>query len=118
MAIRLDYTQANFESQFSALLDSKRESDQDVADVVASILARIRHEGDAALLDLTAQFDRFKQDKVATLAISKAEMQAALDGLDPALRAALEMARDRIRAFHEKQIPADFGGLVAIPFRG
>ena len=110
MAIRLDYTQANFESQFSALLDSKRESDQDVADVVASILARIRNEGDAALLDLTAQFDRFKQDKVAALAISKAEMQSALDGLDPALRAALEMARDRIRAFHEKQIPADFGG--------
>ena len=79
MATRLDYNQANFESQFSSLLNSKRESDQDVADVVASILARVRSEGDAALLDLTAQFDRFKQDNVAALAISKTEMQLALD---------------------------------------
>ena len=111
MATRLDYNQANFESQFSSLLNSKRESDQDVADVVASILARVRSEGDAALLDLTAQFDRFKQDNIAALAISKTEMQLALDELDPPLRTALEMARDRIRAFHEKQIPDDFGGL-------
>ena len=35
MATRLDYNQANFESQFSSLLNSKRESDQDVADVLA-----------------------------------------------------------------------------------
>ncbi|MBT6122344.1 MAG: histidinol dehydrogenase [Candidatus Puniceispirillum sp.] len=111
MAIRLDYNQANFEAHFSALLDSKRESNQDVADVVASILARIRNEGDTALLELTEEFDRFKQDKVAALAISKAEMQSALDALDPSLRAALEMARDRIRVFHEKQVPDDFSSL-------
>lgn len=110
MAIRLDYNQADFEPQFAALLDSKRESDQDVADIVASILARVRNEGDAALLDLTAQFDHFKQDNVAALAISKAEMQSALDALDAPLRAALVTARDRIRAFHEKQIPDGFGG--------
>ncbi|MDB2390866.1 histidinol dehydrogenase [Alphaproteobacteria bacterium] len=111
MSTRLNVNQANFEAQFSSLLDSKRESDQDVADIVASILARIRSEGDAALLDLTAQFDRFEQDNVAALAISKSEMQSALDALDSSLRAALMVARDRIRAFHEKQVPSDFSDL-------
>ena len=111
MSTRLNVNQANFEAQFSSLLDSKRESDQDVADIVASILARIRSEGDAALLDLTAQFDRFEQDNVAALAISKSEMQSALDALDSSLCAALMVARDRIRAFHEKQVPSDFSDL-------
>ena len=59
MTTRLDYTQADFEPKFLALLDSKRESDQDVADIVASILARVRSEGDTALLDLTEQIDHF-----------------------------------------------------------
>ena len=53
MARRLDFHSANFAADFDALLDSKRESDSDVHDAVASIIADIRNHGDQALLALT-----------------------------------------------------------------
>ena len=46
MAQRLDFHSANFAAEFDALLDSKRESDSDVHDAVASIIADIRNHGD------------------------------------------------------------------------
>lgn len=107
MVLRLDYAQEDFASEFAALLASKRESDVDVSDAVSAILDDVRANGDAAVLELTAQFDKLAVDSVAALAVSAAEMQAALDGLAPELRDALITAADRIRAFHEAQLPQD-----------
>ena len=107
MARRLDFHSANFAADFDALLDSKRESDSDVHDAVASIIADIRNHGDQALLALTAKFDNLHAETVADLAVGQDEMAAALNGLDADLRAALELAADRIRRFHEKQLPQD-----------
>ena len=108
MARRLDFHSANFAADFDALLDSKRESDSDINDVVASITADIRNHGDQALLALTAKFDNLHAETVADLAVDQDAMAAALNGLDPELRAALELAAKRIRNFHEKQLPKDF----------
>ena len=108
MARRLDFHSANFAADFDALLDSKRESDSDVLDAVASIIVDIRNHGDQALLALTAKFDNLHAETVADLAVGQVEMAAALNGLDADLRAALELAADRIRRFHEKQLPQDF----------
>ncbi len=108
MARRLDFNAADFEDQFNSLLASKRESDQDVNAAVSLIIANIRNDGDKALLGYTTKFDRLRADTVDALAVSKAEMQAALDGLEASLRAALELAAERIRAFHEKQLPETF----------
>ncbi len=108
MARRLDFNEADFEAQFNSLLAGKRESDQDVNAAVSQIIADIRNDGDKALLGYTAKFDRLQADTVDVLAVSKAEMEAALDGLEASLRAALELAAERIRAFHEKQLPETF----------
>ena len=108
MARRLDFHSANFAADFEALLDSKRESDSDINDAVASITADIRNHGDQALLALTAKFDNLHAETVADLAVGQDEMVTALNGLDADLRAALELAADRIRSFHEKQLPQDF----------
>ena len=88
MARRLDFHSANFAADFDALLDSKRESDIDINDVVASITADIRNHGDQALLALTAKFDNLCVETVADLAVGQDEMAAALNGLDADLRAA------------------------------
>ena len=101
MARRLDFHSAHFAADFDALLNSKRESDSDVHDVVASIIADIRNNGDQALLVLTAKFDNLHVETVADLAVGQDEMAAALNNLDGDLRAALELAADRIRSFHE-----------------
>ena len=89
MARRLDFHSANFAADFDALLDSKRESDSDFLDAVASIIVDIRNHGDQALLALTAKFDNLHAETVADLAVGQAEMAAALNGLYADLRAAL-----------------------------
>ena len=108
MARRLDYAQLDFADQFADLLTSKRESDLDVSAVVADILTKVRQHGDEALLQLTAKFDHLQCEKVADLAIGQEEMNSALSGLDSVQREALQLAAQRIRAFHEKQLPEGF----------
>jgi histidinol dehydrogenase len=104
MARRLDFHSANFAADFDALLDSKRESDSDVHDAVASIIADIRNHGDQALLALTAKFDNLHAETVADLAVGQDEMAAALNGLDADLRAALELAGRPYSPFSRKTI--------------
>ena len=108
MAVRLDNRQDGFEEGFAALLASKREATVDVADTVSSIIADVRARGDAALLELTAKFDGLQAASMAELAVPRAEIDAALQGLTPALRDSLETAASRIRAFHERQRPQGF----------
>lgn len=103
--IRLDATQADFADRFDALVNARREADSDVSRDVAAILARVRAEGDTAVHALTAQFDRHDLDTTGWT-IPREACLAALDQLSPELRAALELARDRIAAYHEKQRPS------------
>ena len=108
MVKRLDFQSTNFNKDFDELLTRKRESDSDVHNAVASIIADIRDRGDAALLALTLEFDNLDCKNVSDLAVSQSEMAAALNSLDKDLRAALELAAERICTFHEKQLPQDF----------
>ena len=71
------------------------------------LLERIRAEGDRALVELTRRFDRLAVRSAAELAIDRASLERARAALEPELRAALELAAERIRAFHERQRPAD-----------
>lgn len=81
---------------------------------VASIIARVREGGDTALGELTAELDG---TGVAAVEVPPVEIDAALARLEPDLRAAIEEAAGRIRAFHAADKPADTrvetaGGLV------
>ena len=104
--IILNASDPDFESAFSALVEARRETDADVAADVAAILSRVRSEGDAALIDLTQRFDGFDLDTEGW-SISRDDCAAAYANLEPDLRAALDLAADRIRAYHAKQRPAD-----------
>jgi len=101
----LDIRSPDFEAAFVALLNSKRESSVDVRDAVAAVVEDVRQRGDAALIDYTTKWDRLTLTP-ATLRISKAEIDAAVDAVPADRRDALAFAADRIRAFHAKQIPA------------
>ena len=102
----LSTTDADFEARFTALLGAKREDSPDVDHVVAEIIADVRARGDAAVLELTAKFDRLEltQD---TMRFSEAEIAAECAKVDDADRAALELAAERIRAYHARQMPDD-----------
>lgn len=100
---RLDTRAADFETRFAALLDRAPEADPKVTAVVAEIIADIRARGDAALLDYTNCFDRRSLASAAELEIAKPAREAAWRSLPGDLRAALEAAAARIRAYAEHQ---------------
>lgn len=106
MAQRLDTRDRDFETRFTALLGEKRESAADVNDAVAKIIARVRDEGDAALIDLTRQFDHLDLNE-AGIAVTAAEVDAARAQVDDATFAALELAHGRILDHHSRQRPKD-----------
>ena len=106
MPLFLNSRDAGFEDSFRALLAMKREEAEDVDQAVAAIIADVRARGDAALVDLTARFDRLDLTP-ETLAFSKAEITAEIARVSPDDRAALELAAERIRAYHARQRPAD-----------
>ena len=51
--LRLDSRDSAFAAAFTALVEARRESDEDVSRDVTAMLKRVRAEGDAAILDLT-----------------------------------------------------------------
>ncbi|WP_227339919.1 histidinol dehydrogenase [Sphingopyxis sp. P8] len=103
---RLDASDPGFAAAFDALVHDRRESASDVSADVAAIIARVKAEGDAALADYTARFDRFDLD-ASGWSISKEECAAAYEALAPELRVALDLAAERIRAYHAAQLPED-----------
>ncbi|MDV4146254.1 histidinol dehydrogenase [Shimia sp. FJ5] len=106
MPVFLDATAADFESDFAQLLGAKREDSPDVDAVVAGIIADVRARGDAAVLELTAKFDRLELTP-ETLRFSEDEIEAYCAEVNDADRAALELAAERIRAYHARQMPED-----------
>ncbi|MCG7626023.1 histidinol dehydrogenase [Epibacterium sp. Ofav1-8] len=105
MPVFLTSSDADFEQSFTALLGAKREDSPDVDAIVADIIADVRHRGDAALLELTEKFDRLALKDADALRISAAEVDAAIATVSDAERSALELAADRIRAYHAEQMP-------------
>ena len=66
--------------------------------VVDRIVADVRENGDAAIRKYIKGFEGVD---VGPLEVDKSELEAAYQAITPELRAALEVAAERIRAFHE-----------------
>ncbi|CCD87712.1 histidinol dehydrogenase (HDH) [Bradyrhizobium sp. ORS 285] len=106
MPIRLSRAHADFDTQFRQFLAAKRETSADVEAAARAIVDDVAKRGDAALLEATAKFDRLELT-AATLRVTPDEIQVAMKACDPATVDALKFARDRIEAFHLKQLPSD-----------
>jgi histidinol dehydrogenase len=101
---RLSTADPGFGDAFARFLDAQREARADVDAAAAAILADVRARGDAAVVELTRRFDR-TDVTATTLRVTDAEIAAAEATCSPDLLAALHLAADRIRAFHERQKP-------------
>jgi histidinol dehydrogenase len=106
MPTRLTTSDAGFEAAFRSFLAQKREVSEDVDAQVRSILADVRARGDTALIAFTQRFDRFDVGAKG-LRISAEEIAAAVASADAETVAALTLARDRIAAYHQRQVPHD-----------
>ncbi len=106
MTLRLDNRDADFEDQFTALLNQKREASMDVNTVVREIIEKVRAEGDAALIEYTSKFDRLDLT-TETLQVREDELSAAMASIDEDTLNALQLAHDRIHSHHARQLPKD-----------
>ena len=106
MPIRLDSRKPGFAAQFSAFLTTKREVSADIEAATRAIVDDVAARGDAALLEATRKFDRLEID-AGGLRITGDEIAAAVKACDPATIDALKLARDRIEAYHRRQMPKD-----------
>ncbi|WP_454598856.1 histidinol dehydrogenase [Qipengyuania sp. SM2507] len=103
----LDANADDFEQAFTKIVRNRRDSDADVGRDVTNMLNEVRERGDDALVEYTARFDNHRLTNDDDWRISPEQCRAAYDALDPVLRDALQLAADRIRAYHEHQLPQD-----------
>jgi histidinol dehydrogenase len=103
---RFTFTDPGFEAAFSAFVEERRETPEAVDEVVRDVLAAVRAEGLPALLRFAREFDRIELDET-TIRVSEAEIEAGAAACPPEVREAIAFAARRIRAYHERQRPAD-----------
>lgn len=94
----------NFETEFKAFLGSKREVSQSVDDSVRAIIHKVREDGDKALIDYSAKFDRVDLSSVG-IQVTEQEIEEAISKVEPKTLEALQLAHDRISLYHKKQLP-------------
>ncbi len=116
MPLLLDSRDAGFAARFRELVERRREERAEVREAVAAIVAEVRDRGDAGLIACTERFDRLRLDP-GRLRIGEEELTEARRRSDPEVLDALRFAAERIRAFHEKQLPADIEQVDALGVR-
>ncbi len=106
MSRMLNTAEAGFDEQLRALLAERAEANEGVRETVADIIRQVRRGGDTALIELTERFDRWNVAEEG-LALPREALEAAKARIAPDVLAALELAAERIRAYHERQVPDD-----------
>ena len=100
---RLNSKDAQFKDTLLSSLSLPMADDEAIDAVVVKILAEVKARGDEAVLTLTRQFDHLNVASVVELEISRKELEQAYQGLPVEQKNALDIAAQRVRAYHEKQ---------------
>ena len=100
---RLNSKDAQFKGTLLSSLSLPMADDEAIDAVVVKILAEVKARGDEAVLTLTKQFDHLNVASVVELEISHKELEQAYQGLSVEQKNALDIAAQRVRAYHEKQ---------------
>ncbi|HLK24326.1 MAG TPA: histidinol dehydrogenase [Caulobacteraceae bacterium] len=103
---RFDTADLAFDADLAAFLAEPRGVAADISATVAEIIERVRVEGLRALLDYTHRFDRVDLDE-ESMHVTPGEIAEGVAACPSDVRSAIELAASRIRAYHERQRPAD-----------
>src|SRR4051812_8067907 len=103
---RFRYDDPGFEAAFSAFVVERRDTPEEVDAIVCDVLAAVRTEGVAALLRYAREFDKVELTET-TLRVTPEEIAEGAAACPQEVRDAIAFAAGRIRAYHERQRPAD-----------
>jgi histidinol dehydrogenase len=98
-------TDSDFKEKFGQLLSRGAMDMEQVSEIVKNIIKEIKLEGNEALKRHIEKFDRWEVKEDSDLMVDPRDMKKAYDKLSSELRDALHLAYDRIRDYHEKQMP-------------
>ena len=98
----LRFSDSNFADEFRTISERGEATPAAIIKTVEEIIADVRKRGDEALCEYTERFDRLALN-AAGLEVIQAEIDAALASVDRDTLQTLQLAADRIAAFHEKQ---------------
>lgn len=106
MGIALFHTKdKNFRQEFELLLERGKMDIANVTKIVGTIIDEIKTEKNSAVKRHIAKFDQWTPKADGELTVDPADMESAYDRLDNKLKEALHTAYERIKAYHEKQMP-------------
>jgi len=105
---RLDASQSDFNQRLDQLLAWESVSDTRVAAVVDDILHQVKTRGDAAVVEFTNKFDRRAAQSITDFFVTPMQLQHALTQISDEQRAALEIAAERIRNYHQHQLQSSW----------
>ncbi|MEV9592984.1 histidinol dehydrogenase [Aliarcobacter butzleri] len=96
---------ANFKAEFESILARAKSDIKGVSSIVSNIIDEIVNEGNVALKRHIEKFDKWEVKSDEELLVSQDDMEKAYLNIDEKLRLALHTAFNRIKAYHEKQLP-------------
>ena len=95
----------NFKEEFETILARAKSDIKGVSSIVMNIIDEIVVEGNTALKRHIEKFDKWEVKSDEDLMINPNDMKKAYDNIDEKLKEALHIAYDRIKKYHEKQLP-------------
>jgi histidinol dehydrogenase len=98
-------TASNFDEEFENILSRAKTDIKEVSAIVTGIIDEIVQSGNEALKSHIQKFDKWEVKSDEELMISQDDMKKAYDNIDENLKKALHTAYDRIKKYHEKQLP-------------
>jgi histidinol dehydrogenase len=103
----LESNDKGFEQTLTALLDKRHDELSAVEAQVREIIAKVRADGDQALIRYTRQFDGVAIT-AKTMEVPRTHWAQTGAGLDTKTRAALERAAERIASFHRRELSSSW----------
>lgn len=96
---------SNFKGDFEEILNRAKVDIKKVSSIVNDIIEDIIQNGNKAICEHISKFDNWTPKNDDELFIDVDSMKKAYDNLDEKLKNSLHLAYDRIKKYHEKQLP-------------
>jgi len=101
----INTTDSNFNEEFENILGRAKTDIKEVSSIVTNIIDDIIDNGNSAVKEHIKKFDKWEVKDDNELQISCDDMKKAYDNMDSELKKSLHIAHDRIKSYHEKQLP-------------
>lgn len=95
----------DFNENFNEILNRGKLDIKNVSAIVSNLIDEIIQDGDSALIKHISKFDKWTPKDSNELEISKDDMKSAYDNLNENIKKSLHIAYERIKSYHEKQLP-------------